>query len=263
MHIGFVPTMGALHAGHLSLLKAAKAENDLVICSIFVNPTQFNNLEDLKNYPRNEASDLALLKQDAHCDLVFIPTLEEMYPQDKTSVLDIDLGILEEVMEGKFRPKHFKGVATVVHRFFEIIQAKRAYFGKKDAQQLAVIKNMVKQLELDIEIIGCETLREPNGLAMSSRNLLLTEEEKNKATIIAQTLFQMKEKSAQYSVEELKKWGASALKKEIKLDLEYLEIADANTFQMIDDFNTCDAAIVCVAAKIGKVRLIDNIILFA
>jgi pantoate--beta-alanine ligase len=183
--IGFVPTMGALHPGHRSLIERARVENEVVVCSIFVNPTQFNDPKDLVNYPRTPELDYAIL-EEAGCDIVFSPSVEEMYPDDH--LLDLNFGDLETVMEGHFRPGHFKGVATVVSRLFSITTPTRAYFGEKDFQQLAVIREMNRRLKTGIEIVSCATLREADGLAMSSRNIHLNYEERNHASIIYKAL---------------------------------------------------------------------------
>lgn len=187
--IGFVPTMGALHAGHLSLIKSATTENDIVVCSIFVNPTQFNNTADLEKYPRMPDADIHLLKK-AGCDYAFLPSVDEIYPNGKI-LLDIHFGD-RKVMEGEFRPGHFKGMATVVNRLFEIVTPDNAYFGKKDFQQLAIVKNMVKQLRLPVNVIGRETLREEDGVAMSSRNMLLTAEQRKQLRLFTKPCARLK-----------------------------------------------------------------------
>ena len=202
--VGFVPTMGALHDGHLSLIKRSGKENDLTVCSIFVNPIQFNNPADLEKYPRMPEKDSELLKT-AGCDVVFLPSTEEIYPGGKTVTVDVDFGMLDKVMEGKFRPGHFSGVAVVVKTLLDIVEPDRAYFGKKDYQQLAVIRHMVNTLHMPVEIVACETVREPDGLAMSSRNLRLTPEERERAPEIYHVLRWVWENVSAYPVAEIEK----------------------------------------------------------
>ena len=257
LKLGFVPTMGALHAGHISLVEKAKRENDLVIVSIFVNPTQFNNPEDLKNYPRTPEDDHRKLKA-AGADLLFEPSVDEIYTHGLHEGKEIDLGKLEHVLEGAHRPGHFKGVVQVVSRLFEIVQPHKAYFGEKDYQQLAVIRKMTGALHYPIEIIGCETMREESGLAMSSRNLRLSPEERETATQIY--------KAMKYVRDNHKKLGASvALKNAIDtinshppLKVEYLEIADASDLQPISENDDSKKARIFAAVFCGNVRLIDN-----
>ena len=198
LKIGFVPTMGALHEGHISLLEKAKKENDICVCSIFVNPIQFNNNEDLKKYPRNIESDILYLKS-VGCDVLFLPSEEEMYPEPDKTIYDFNG--LDKYMEGTFRPGHFNGVAVVVKKLFDIVEPNKAYFGEKDFQQLSIIKYLTKALELPVTIVPCTTMRENDGLAMSSRNKLLTPEERNIAPIIYQTLNSAKKNYKNYSVE--------------------------------------------------------------
>jgi pantoate--beta-alanine ligase len=272
--IGFVPTMGALHQGHISLINMAKTQCDLVVCSIFVNPTQFNDLSDLKNYPRTIEADCKLL-DGAGCDVVFVPEVLEMYTSEelelkKQGVEDkswthgkkLDFGALVEVMEGAHRPGHFNGVAQVVSKLFRIVEPNKSYFGQKDFQQLAVIRSMVRQLEMPIEIIGCPILREYNGLAMSSRNERLTKDERNKASIISKTLVQVKELQTTKTISELKAFAEAQIKTEPLIQLEYFEISDANTLQPITESKQSSTAVACIALKLGAVRLIDNIILY-
>jgi len=262
MTIGFVPTMGALHDGHLALVKRSKLENDLTVCSIFVNPIQFNNKEDLAKYPRNLALDSKLL-EEAGCDLLFAPETTEMYPEGEPVKLDLDFGLLDKVMEGRFRPGHFNGVAIVVKKFFDIVHPTRAYFGKKDFQQLAIINRMVQVLELPVEIIPCETVRESDGLAMSSRNVRLTLAERKLAPIIHQTLLLMKEKSEKLPVDELKAWGTNTVQENPGFRVEYFEIGDKESLMPIENWKNKDRAVAFVAVFLGEVRLIDNIELFS
>jgi pantoate--beta-alanine ligase len=259
--IGFVPTMGALHAGHLSLLKRAKTENDLTVCSIFVNPIQFNNQEDLKKYPRNLVLDAKLLSENG-CDVLLAPETSEVYPEGETVGIDVEFGMLDRVMEGKFRPGHFKGVAIVVKKLFDIVNPSRAYFGKKDYQQLAIIRHMVKTLGLPVEVIGCETVREPDGLAMSSRNMRLTIAERNLAPNIYQVLSKLKSKVGKLPVWELKEWAIKKIQENPALQVEYLEIGDRESLLPLENWNHKERAMVFAAVFLGDVRLIDNIELF-
>jgi len=259
--IGFVPTMGALHAGHLSLLKRAKKENDLAVCSIFVNPIQFNNQDDLARYPRNLAQDAKLLAESG-CDVLFAPDVQEMYPPGEEITLDLALGMLDKVMEGKFRPGHFKGVAIVVKRLLDIVSPARAYFGKKDYQQMAIIRHMVRTLGIPVEIIGCEIVREADGLAMSSRNMRLTIAERNIAPKIHLVLSKMKEKVGKVPVWELKEWAVKKIQENSSLRVEYLEIGDRETLMPLENWNHKDRAMAFTAVYLGDVRLIDNVELF-
>ena len=260
--IGFVPTMGALHAGHIALLTHSRSENEVSVASIFVNPTQFNNKEDLEKYPRTLEADSLMLKE-AGCDVLFAPEVSEMYPSDNSSgrFEKVDLGNLDKVMEGAHRPGHFKGVMQVVSKLFDIVEPDRAYFGQKDFQQLAVIKEMVKQLNYPIEIIACPTIRESDGLAMSSRNVRLSSEERKVAPKIAQILFQVKELSATINADELKNFAEAEFKKEKLFTLEYVELADTKTLMPVKNLFEHLDVVVCVALKLGTVRLIDNVIL--
>lgn len=249
----FVPTMGALHEGHLDLVRKALEITEQVIVSIFVNPTQFNSKEDLEKYPRTLENDLKLLESVGDV-LVFAPTVVEMYPSNFKEI-SIDLSALENVMEGKFRPGHFNGVMNVVHRFFEIVQPKHAFFGEKDFQQLAVIQRMVEELKLPVQIIPCTTIRETNGLAKSSRNQRLSEIQKEQALIMVKTLLFAKENKDKVSPNDLKTSSIEYFNRG-ELKLEYLEIVDAQTLQSIDHWKA--GSRMCIAAFCGEVRLIDN-----
>jgi pantoate--beta-alanine ligase len=255
-HTAFVPTMGALHNGHLDLVRRALEKSSQVVVSIFVNPTQFNSKADLDKYPRTLERDIQLLMSVGEV-IVFAPTVEEMYPQDFKEI-NLNLGELETVMEGQFRPGHFNGVVNVVNRLFQIVQPKYAFFGEKDFQQLAVINRMVELLDLSIEIIPCPTVREPNGLAKSSRNERLSDNEKNDALILIQTMNYVKENLLNFTPNELKIRGEEYFNSG-RLELEYLEIVDSKSLQSIENWNK-DARI-CVAAYCGEVRLIDNMAL--
>ncbi|RXP59465.1 pantoate--beta-alanine ligase [Lutibacter sp. HS1-25] len=255
--IGFVPTMGALHKGHLSLIEQAKKENDFVVVSIFINPTQFDKQEDLINYPKTIENDLDLLKS-VSCDLVFIPTAEEIYANNITSS-SFDFNGLEYQMEGKFRDGHFNGVGTIVKRLFEIVMPHNAYFGEKDFQQLQIIKNLVAQNQMPINIIGCPIFRENDGLAMSSRNERLTTAHRAAAPFIYKTLQKAKVEFGTKNADELKIWVENEFKNQPLLDLEYFEIADEDTLISIQDIKTSQKQRAFIAVFAGKIRLIDNI----
>ncbi len=255
--IGFVPTMGALHEGHLSLVKQAISETDVVVVSIFVNPTQFNDPKDLERYPRTLETDLKMLEKTG-CHIVFAPVAAEIYPNPDTRVFTF--GNLENVMEGKHRPGHFNGVAQVVSKLFEIVKPHKAYFGLKDFQQLAIIKNMVAQFNFAVEIVSCPIVREETGLAMSSRNELLTVEERKNASIISHTLFKSRELTEDKSVNELKRWITETINKNPYLTVEYVEIVDDIQLQPIKSWDEKTVKVCCVAVFCGKVRLIDNIV---
>ncbi|MBK9045456.1 MAG: pantoate--beta-alanine ligase [Bacteroidetes bacterium] len=256
--VGFVPTMGALHAGHVSLVETAKTANDIVVASIFVNPTQFNDPKDLSNYPRTIEADKILLEK-AGCDILFLPSVEEMYPTPE--LLDMDFGMLENVMEGAFRPGHFRGMATVVSKFFNMVNPDTAYFGEKDFQQLAIIREMNRRQLNGIEIVGCETLREANGLAMSSRNIHLTDEERSKSGIIYKALQQavaiFPEKGAVFTSNLVKQM----IEEVDSFKVQYLEFVDSTSLQPIEQRHPGKEERVCVAVLTSKTRLIDNIAL--
>lgn len=251
--IGFVPTMGALHAGHISLVEQAKDQNDVVVVSIFVNPIQFNNPDDLKKYPRTIEADSKMLKE-AGCNFILYPSVEEMYPETPTE--KYDFGALENVMEGAFRPGHFNGVAVVVKRLFDIVTPQKAYFGKKDFQQLAIIRKLVEIEELPLQIIAGETIREKDGLAMSSRNMRLSEEERKLAPEIFSCLQWVKRYKGEGNPKELQEEVLNRLSKHFKP--EYFEIVDGNTLQAIERWSQTNYPVACVAAHLGSVRLIDN-----
>ncbi|MCM1031373.1 MAG: pantoate--beta-alanine ligase [Oscillibacter sp.] len=255
--IGFVPTMGALHEGHLSLVTQCKKNSDVAVVSVFVNPTQFNDPEDLKRYPRTPEKDCALL-ETAGCDVAFLPSVEEIYPEKDTR--KFDFGYLESIMEGAKRPGHFNGVGQVVSRLFDIVQPDKAFFGMKDFQQVAIIKNMVRQLNYTLEIIPCPIVREASGLALSSRNALLDKEHKENAPHIYATLKKARELASQMSVNELKKWIADEINRNPFLETEYVEIVDDTTLKVINDWKEEGTKVACVAVYAGKIRLIDNIV---
>ena len=254
--IGLVPTMGALHRGHLALVRASKTENSITVCSIFVNPTQFNNSADLLKYPRTLERDTKML-EEVHCDVLFSPEVTEMYPANST--LKLDFGPLDKVMEGAFRPGHFSGVGQVVSKLFNIIQPDRAYFGQKDWQQFAIIKKLVKELSFPVEVKSIPTLREQNGLALSSRNLRLTEEQHRDASVFFTVLDAAKKMI-------LQKHSFSKIKSEVKaiveripgIKLEYFEIADSENLTLLENVESSKRPIMCIAGYVGEIRLIDN-----
>jgi pantoate--beta-alanine ligase len=255
--IGFVPTMGALHNGHISLVETATQQSNYVIVSIFVNPTQFNDKKDLINYPRTLERDLKLLDKTS-CNLVFSPDTNTMYPEKDNR--QFNFGQLETVMEGQFRPGHFNGVAQVVSKFFEIVKPDKAFFGLKDFQQLVIIKALVKQLNLPIEIVPCPIVRENDGLAMSSRNQRLTKEQRHNASHIYKTLCEARNKAHTMSVKELKQWVAETINQNEFLETEYFEISDDEELNPIKDWNSPLNKVGCIAVQCGEVRLIDNIV---
>ena len=256
--IGFAPTMGALHEGHLSLYKAAKKENDEVISSIFVNPTQFNNPDDFQKYPKTLEKDLELLEK-AGVDAVYVPNVEEMYPNGLNSKR-YNFDGLENEMEGKYRPGHFDGVGTIVEELFRQVQPHNAYFGEKDYQQLAIIKKMVEKTKLPVKIHGVPTLREEDGLAMSSRNVRLTETQRKEATIIYETLEKVKEWFKVISLEEIKQ-KVTDIFRNSNFELEYFVIADEKTLKETDYFYKDKNYRAFIVAYAGEVRLIDNMYL--
>ncbi len=259
LKIGFVPTMGALHLGHSSLVKKAEQECDFCICSIFVNPKQFNSVEDLEKYPTRLDQDLKLLKSTG-CHLVFLPSKDEIYPKDYKEK-NYDFGLLDRVMEGVERPGHFNGVAMVVSRLFDLVKPQRAYFGEKDFQQLSIIKSLVAQEKRMIDIVACPILREDDGLAMSSRNLRLTHEMRNAAPRIYERLKILRKNLSHNSVHEQKKWMAEQFAHDPLLKLEYFEISNAQTLKPSIDWSESKEHIACIAVYAGSIRLIDNILL--
>ena len=255
--VGFVPTMGALHEGHLSLVNQAKKENDIVVVSIFVNPTQFDKKEDLVNYPKTIDKDLSLLKS-VYCDFVFAPSAQEIY-QNNIQSQSFSFEGLEYQMEGKFRDGHFNGVGTIVKRLFEIVNPHKAYFGEKDFQQLQIIRNMVKNFKIPIKIVGCEIYREEDGLAMSSRNARLTKEHRNASPFIFEILKKAKFKIGTKNALEIMNWVENEFKKHPLLELEYFEIANEETLKSVKKMNPKQKYRAFVAVFAGKIRLIDNI----
>ena len=259
--VGFVPTMGYLHEGHLELARRARAENSHVVVSIFVNPTQFGPKEDYASYPRDTERDLAMLKKE-RVGIVFMPGAEEMYPPRYSTWVDVEK--VTERLEGAIRPGHFRGVATVVAKLFNIVEPTRAYFGQKDAQQLVVIKKMVADLNMNLEVIAVPTIREPDGLAMSSRNVYLDSEERKSALVLykALTLAHKLWNKGQRNADIIRKEMTALIQSESRADkIDYISIADADTLEELDMIER--PAVVSLAVKIGKPRLIDNIILGA
>jgi len=257
--IGFVPTMGALHDGHLTLVKRCVSENNLCFVSVFVNPTQFNDKNDLANYPRTLEADAQLLAS-VGCQFIFAPTAEEMYDAEELSKpFEFDFGGLDKVMEGKFRPGHFNGVVQVVSKLFQLVQPTRAYFGEKDFQQLAIIRRMVTVMNLPVEIVGCPIVREASGLALSSRNALLTPEQRQLAVHISQVLQESRQFVTETSVAELHEALVAAINAREGLEVEYFEIVDGKTLQSIEKWEETNDIVGCITVYCGKIRLIDNI----
>ena len=255
--VGFVPTMGALHPGHLSLVNIAGQQSDFVVVSIFVNPTQFNDKNDLINYPRTLERDLSLLDPTA-CQLVFAPEVATMYPEEDKR--QFNFGKIEQVMEGQFRPGHFNGVAQVVSKLFDMVKPDKAFLGLKDFQQLVIIKALVRQLCMPIEIVPCPIMREEDGLAMSSRNQRLNPEQRENAPHIYQTLKEARNKASEMSVKELKQWVVSTIDQNPYLQTEYFEIADDEGLNAVDRWEDPLNKVGCVAVHCGEIRLIDNIV---
>jgi pantoate--beta-alanine ligase len=255
--IGFVPTMGALHKGHLSLINQAGESCDVVIVSIFVNPTQFNDPADLDRYPRNLQSDQSLLSK-TKCELLFVPSVKEIYPQP--DYRSFEFGQLDKVMEGKYRAGHFNGVAQVVSRLFDIVRPHKAFFGEKDFQQLAIIRAMRNQLNLDVEIVAVPIVREPDGLAMSSRNASLSEQHRKSAPLIAHTLLKSCNFASTNEVDATSQFVVDRINQDPNLAVEYFEIVDGLSLQPIVTWNESDYVVGCIAVFAGKIRLIDNVV---
>ena len=254
--IGFVPTMGALHAGHRSLVERARRENATVVVSVFVNPTQFNDKNDLRNYPRTPEADERLLAE-AGADFVLMPSVEEIYPEPDTRVFDF--GQVDKVMEGATRPGHFNGVAQIVSKLFDTVKPDRAYFGEKDFQQIAVIREMTRQLKFPIEIISCPIVREADGMALSSRNTRLSPEQRKNAVNISQTLFKSRTFATQHTVAETIAFVIDSINQTPDLQVEYYEIVNGDTLQPVDSWDDAPYIVGCITVYCGEVRLIDNI----
>ena len=254
--IGLVPTMGALHEGHASLVRRAVAENDIVVVSDFVNPTQFNDTNDLLKYPRTLEADCELLEKEGVA-YVFAPSVEEVYPEPDTR--QFSYAPLDTVMEGKYRPGHFNGVCQIVSKLFMMVEPDKAYFGEKDFQQLAIIREMVRQMQFPLQIVGCPIVREADGLALSSRNARLSDEQRQQALNISRTLFASKEYATSHTVEETQKFVEDGIASSEGLELEYFELVDGTTLQKISSWDETEYAVGCITVYCGEVRLIDNI----
>lgn len=254
--VGFVPTMGALHAGHRSLVERARKECQTVVVSVFVNPTQFNDKTDLRNYPRTPEKDLALLTE-AGADIVFMPPVEEIYPEPDTR--QFDFGQIDKVMEGATRPGHFNGVAQVVSRLFDIVKPAKAYFGEKDFQQIAVIKAMNSQLGIEVEIVECPIIRDSDGLALSSRNTLLDEAHREAAPQIYATIKQAAERSKTMTPAELKEWVVAEIERGGLMEVIYFQAVDALSLQEVAAWSESERIQGCIAVQAGAIRLIDNV----
>lgn len=258
--VGFAPTMGALHDGHLELIRLAKRDGCLAVASIFVNPTQFNDPKDLEKYPRTPEKDAALLIS-ADCDALFMPPVEEVYPPGLDVTIDLDFRQLDKVMEGEFRPGHFKGMATVVHRLLDIVQPQRLYMGQKDFQQLSIVRDMIRQLSLPVELVMCPTVRESDGLAMSSRNMRLTPDMRAIAPVIfqilswAKTALEERHSAADIQAEAMQKLADAGFRP------EYFDIVDGVSLLPVNGWDDSNFIVACVAAFAGEVRLIDNLVL--
>jgi len=255
--VGFVPTMGALHQGHLSLIDIARASCDTVVCSIFVNPTQFNDPKDLEKYPRPVEADIEKLKTEG-CDVLFLPSTDEMYAANET--WHIDLGYLENILEGEFRPGHYQGVTQIVKKLFDVVTPDKAFFGQKDYQQVMVINKMVEIFKMPVEIIMCPILREADGLAMSSRNIHLSATERKQSLALSQSLLDAKRNFTMSTLEALEQHSAAFLENKEGIKLEYFKICNANTLLPAKSKDE-DGLVALGAAKVGATRLIDNIII--
>ncbi len=257
--IGLVPTMGALHKGHLALIEASKSQNEITVSTIFVNPTQFNNPSDLSAYPRTPKEDTELL-EEVQCDVLFAPDTSEIYPAP--SSITLDFGELDKVMEGKFRPGHFSGVGVIVASLFNIIRPDHAYFGQKDWQQFAIIRQLAQQLHFGVELHSVPTLREPDGLALSSRNLRLTPDQRQYANIFFQALMMArKELLGRASISSVKQSVSELIAAQAGVELEYFEVADRVNLKPLENVEAASCAILCIAGYVGPVRLIDNVFL--
>lgn len=255
--IGFIPTMGALHKGHLSLIKESRAKNAVTVVSIFVNPVQFNNKEDFIKYPSTIEKDILALEQSG-CDVLFMPSEDEIYPDAKSKQKHFELGFLEDILEGKFRPGHFQGVCLVVEKLLAIVEPDSLYLGQKDYQQCLVIRKLISLISKNINVVICPIVREANGLAMSSRNLRLNDDEKNTAALLSKTLENIKDKIYKENFADLKSKAIASLEhKGFKVD--YLELADRSNLRIITNFKDAETCILLIAAYLNNIRLIDNL----
>ncbi len=259
LRIGFVPTMGALHPGHISLITKSKEETDVTVCSIYVNPVQFNNAEDFKNYPVTIEPDILML-ENSDCDILFLPGEKEIYPEESAKKKHFDIGYLETILEGKYRPGHFQGVCMVVEKLLNIVEPTHLFLGQKDFQQSLVIKKLVELMHASLKIIIVPTLREPSGLAMSSRNMRLTEEEKVIASLLYKSLIRIKKDLATGNIRLLKDKATAELEA-LGFKIDYLEIAIAENLKIVDDIPSNKSLVVLIAAFLNNVRLIDNLII--
>lgn len=257
--IGFVPTMGALHAGHISLIETAKKNNDIVICSIFVNPAQFNDRKDLEKYPRPIDKDIVALINSG-CDVLFLPDVREIYPEGD-HLINYDLGHLENFLEGASRPGHFKGVANVIDRFLQVIPCHRLYLGQKDFQQVKVIQRLIQTIGRKTEVIVCPIMREADGLAMSSRNVRLNNDQRKNASGISKTLFFIRDHYKNHQLKELKEKSIERINQIPEAVVDYLEFCDADSFKIVSSWREANHLVVVTAVKLGDVRLLDNILL--
>lgn len=257
--IGFAPTMGALHAGHISLVNLNNAENDLSVVSIFVNPTQFNEATDLDKYPRTEGADIEKLTA-ANCDILFMPDINEIYPKSTEITEKFDFGNLTKVMEGAERPGHFEGVVQVVKRLLEIVQPNRLYMGQKDYQQFAIIQEMLRLIKSKVQIVGCPIVRESDGLAMSSRNVRLTPDHRKRAVLLSKIMREAASQRGDLSPAEIEKRAIDKMKNEADFRPEYFTISDAKTLEPVTDFSKSENVVACLACWVGNIRLIDNIV---
>lgn len=260
LQIGFVPTMGALHRGHSSLINRSRADNEVTVASIFVNPTQFNDPKDLEKYPRTPERDMEMLIE-VGCDILFMPSADEIYPNGTTASLKFNFGKLDRVLEGTFRPGHFDGMAQVVNRLLDIVKPNKLYMGQKDFQQWSIVASMLQQTKSKTELIMCDIMREEDGLAMSSRNMRLTPEDRAVVPLIYKTLKQASDMVGEYSPSEIQRMTVQKLRAEPRFRLEYFEIVDGRTLLPIQLFEDTDFAVALTALWVGEVRLIDNMIL--
>ena len=259
LKIGFVPTMGALHEGHISLIDASNKESDITVCSIFVNPTQFDNAEDLQKYTRNLPKDAEMLGL-AQTDVLFAPSVQEIYPPDLVTEIHLEFGQLTKVLEGKFRTGHFEGMVQVVSRLLDIVEPSSLYMGQKDFQQAAIVKNMIQQQERPVRLVACPIIREDHGLAMSSRNTRLSDEDRQKAKAIHKALLEVKKQLSKVSIAEIKMKAIADLEA-VGFKSEYFEIVDGDSLISLTQASDSQYIVACVAAYMGEVRLIDNMIL--
>jgi pantoate--beta-alanine ligase len=258
--IGFVPTMGALHAGHLSLIATSKQQTDITVCSIFVNPTQFNDKKDYDKYPIQLDKDLEMLLE-AKCDVVFVPTVEEIYPNGTLEKTDVDLGFIGQTLDAEHRPGHFEGVLQVVKRLLDIVQPDGLFLGQKDYQQCMVLNRLIEHYQLPIQLVICDTLREADGLAMSSRNMRLSVEERVSSVKLSQAIFYIKQHILQQSIQSLIQQQKEILTKDELINVEYLMVVNGKTLEPIDVYQKEIPLTVLIAAKVGQIRLIDNVII--